>query len=253
MRDGVVLRADVYRPPTDATAPGGAEPHALRPQLSPDPARRPRPRARGRRGPRARVPGRARPVLAPAASSIRFASEETDGFDSVEWVAAQPWCDGKVAMAGRSYGAATQWLAAAARPPHLVAIFPVVTGSDSYDGWIYQGGAFQLGFNLFWLQLMTAPQAAGLAGRAVPPPARSPTRRCSRPAPRVASTATGWRIPTTTPTGSRSRSTAATGGSRCRPTTSAAGTTCSSPARSRTTVACVTRRRRNGRARRRGC
>ena len=34
---------------------------------------------------------------------------------------------------------------------------PVVTGSDYYDGWIYQGGAFQLGFNLFWAQLMSGP------------------------------------------------------------------------------------------------
>lgn len=57
-------------------------------------------------------------------------------------------------MAGRSYAAATQWLAAAARPPHLRAIAPVVVGSNYFDGWVYQGGAFQLGFNLFWVQMM---------------------------------------------------------------------------------------------------
>ena len=34
----------------------------------------------------------------------------------------------------------------------------MVVGSDYYDGWIYQGGAFQLGFNLFWVHLMTAPR-----------------------------------------------------------------------------------------------
>ena len=59
-------------------------------------------------------------------------------------------------MAGRSYAAAAQWLAAAEQPPHLKAIFPVVIGSDFYDGWIYQGGAFQLGFNLFWTLLIAA-------------------------------------------------------------------------------------------------
>ena len=37
---------------------------------------------------------------------------------------------------------------------------PVVTGSDYYEGWIYQGGAFQLGFNLFWVQLMADPRGA---------------------------------------------------------------------------------------------
>ncbi len=57
-------------------------------------------------------------------------------------------------MAGRSYAAATQWLAAAARPRHLRAIAPVVVGSNYFDGWVYQGGAFQLGFNLFWVQIM---------------------------------------------------------------------------------------------------
>jgi putative CocE/NonD family hydrolase len=41
-----------------------------------------------------------------------------------------------------------------------VAIAPVVTGSDYYEGWIYQGGAFQLGFNLFWAQLMADPRGA---------------------------------------------------------------------------------------------
>jgi len=84
-----------------------------------------------------------------------FRSEAADGYDSVEWAAAQAWCDGNVGMVGRSYGATCQWLAAAERPPHLKAICPVVTGSDFYRGWVYQGGAFQLGFNLFWVWMMS--------------------------------------------------------------------------------------------------
>jgi putative CocE/NonD family hydrolase len=64
-------------------------------------------------------------------------------------------------MAGRSYPAATQWRAALEQPSHLKAIFPVVVGSDYYDGWIYQGGAFEFGFNLFWVHLMTDPKARG--------------------------------------------------------------------------------------------
>ena len=41
-----------------------------------------------------------------------FVNEIDDGYDSVEWVAGQPWCDGKVGMYGSSYVGATQWLAA---------------------------------------------------------------------------------------------------------------------------------------------
>ena len=67
-------------------------------------------------------------------------------------------------MAGRSYSGATQWLAAGERPAPLVAISPVVTGSSYYEGWVYQGGAFQLGFNLFWAQMMNAPRMKSSLG-----------------------------------------------------------------------------------------
>lgn len=80
-----------------------------------------------------------------------FVFEAQDGFDTVEWVAAQPWCSGSVGMVGASYFGATQWLAATQQPPHLKAIFPMVTSSEYYEGWTYQGGAFQLGFALLWV------------------------------------------------------------------------------------------------------
>jgi putative CocE/NonD family hydrolase len=83
-----------------------------------------------------------------------FVSEAADGFDSIAWVAEQEWCDGSVFLSGRSYVGATQWLAAAQQPPALRAIAPVITGSNYFHGWVYQGGAFQLGFNLFWINLM---------------------------------------------------------------------------------------------------
>ena len=67
----------------------------------------------------------------------------------------QDWCDGSVVMSGRSYVGATQWLAAGEPPPSLRAIAPVITGSNYFHGWVYQGGAFQLGFNLFWVNLMS--------------------------------------------------------------------------------------------------
>ena len=42
--------------------------------------------------------------------------------------------------------------------PHLKAISPIVTGADFYNGWVYEGGAFQFGFNVFWVWLMSRPR-----------------------------------------------------------------------------------------------
>jgi predicted acyl esterase len=47
-----------------------------------------------------------------------------DGYDFIEWAAAQPWCSGKVGMAGNSWLAVSQWFIAAEQPPHLAAIAP---------------------------------------------------------------------------------------------------------------------------------
>ena len=87
-----------------------------------------------------------------------FRDDIDDGYDTVEWAAAQPWSNGKVGKYGASYVGATQWLAATSRPPHLVTIVPTVTASNYHDGWTYQGGAFELGFNMSWtlLQLTLA-------------------------------------------------------------------------------------------------
>jgi hypothetical protein len=52
-------------------------------------------------------------------------NEAHDGYDIVEWLARQPYCDGKVAMWGASYGGHAQWLAARESPPHLCTIVPV--------------------------------------------------------------------------------------------------------------------------------
>lgn len=56
-----------------------------------------------------------------------FGGDHLDGHDAVEWVAAQPWCDGRVAMWGGSYGGFTQWAAARTKPAHLSTIVPVAS------------------------------------------------------------------------------------------------------------------------------
>ena len=95
-----------------------------------------------------------------------FADEVNDGYDSVEWVAGQPWCTGKVGMYGSSYVGATQWLAAKSKPPSLACISPGFTASDYHEGWAWQGGAFELGFNLSWTTgALTSDNWENLSGR----------------------------------------------------------------------------------------
>ncbi len=58
--------------------------------------------------------------------------EQTDGFDSIEWIARQPWCNGKVGMFGTSYGGFTCVQVAMHRPPSLKAIVPMYATDDRY-------------------------------------------------------------------------------------------------------------------------
>ncbi len=62
-----------------------------------------------------------------------FASEACDGFDIVEWLASQPWCDGQVAMWGGSYGGYDQWVTLREAPPHLKTIVPVASAHAGVD------------------------------------------------------------------------------------------------------------------------
>jgi uncharacterized protein len=69
-------------------------------------------------------------------------AETLDGHDTVEWLAAQPWCTGAIGMWGLSYGGFTSIQVAATRPPHLRAIVAVQATDDRYtDDVHYVGGA----------------------------------------------------------------------------------------------------------------
>ncbi len=67
-----------------------------------------------------------------------FAHESEDGHDVVEWLAQQPFCDGKVAMWGGSYGGFDQWATAKEFPPHLATIVPVAAPHPPLDYPSYQ-------------------------------------------------------------------------------------------------------------------
>jgi putative CocE/NonD family hydrolase len=62
-----------------------------------------------------------------------FAQEPRDGYDAVEWLAQQPFCDGKVTMWGGSYAGFDQWATAKEFPPHLVTIVPVAAAHPPLD------------------------------------------------------------------------------------------------------------------------
>ncbi len=73
-------------------------------------------------------------------------AEHRDLYDLVEWVAAQPWCDGQVGMIGVSYFAIEQFNAALQAPPHLKAIFPWSGTVDWYREICWHGGMPTGGF-----------------------------------------------------------------------------------------------------------
>ncbi|MEO9240284.1 MAG: CocE/NonD family hydrolase, partial [Jatrophihabitantaceae bacterium] len=76
-------------------------------------------------------------------------AETTDCYDVTEWLAAQDWCSGRVGMAGRSYLGISQFLAASAAPPHLVAVFPQMALFDLHN-FCYDGGIFRDDFAAAW-------------------------------------------------------------------------------------------------------
>ena len=151
MRDGTVLRANVYRPAGDGPwpvlltrlpygkdLPGGT--------LLLDPVQA------GRRGYMVVVQD-TRGRFASDGDWEPFRCEAEDGYDTVAWAAALPGADGQVGMYGASYYGNTQWMAAIERPPALKALIPFITWSEPLDGTIARGGALELGTGANWTLL----------------------------------------------------------------------------------------------------
>ncbi len=83
-----------------------------------------------------------------------FAADALDGYDTIEWVAAQEWSNGDVAMDGVSYLGTVQWLAAVKQPPHLKCIAPAASAGLPFEEVPYMGGAFRLQWVLPYLALV---------------------------------------------------------------------------------------------------
>src|SRR6476469_9387634 len=144
MRDGVILRADIYRPKADGQFPV---------LLQRTPYNKSGEVAFGLKAAASGYVVIVQDVRGRYTSEgdfYTFRHESNDGYDTGEWAAAQPYSNGKVGMWGGSYVGATQMLTAIAHPPHLAGICPVVTASNYHENWTYQGGAFEQWFNQSW-------------------------------------------------------------------------------------------------------
>ncbi len=152
MRDGTALRADLYLPEGDGPWPVLVERTPYGKENSPE-----------------KQAGAPEFFAAHGYAVViqdvrgRFASEgrfvpfhddgwgpNRDGYDTVEWIAAQPWSNGQVGTIGGSYAGATQYRLAPTRPPHLRAMYVRESSADYWAEWVYHGGAFELAFMLEW-------------------------------------------------------------------------------------------------------
>jgi putative CocE/NonD family hydrolase len=97
-----------------------------------------------------------------------YSNEASDGHDTVQWAAEQPWSDGKVGMFGLSYMAQCSLLAASARPSALRAIAVLESPDSATGGDRYRGGALSLGVLASWAMQSIVPAAVLRAARADP-------------------------------------------------------------------------------------
>jgi predicted acyl esterase len=152
MRDGAVLRADVYQP-----ASGGPWPVLLvrTPYDKQDPD------ILGVLDPLAAVRRGFMVVIQDVRGRFRsegdwepMVHERDDGFDAVRWAARLPGSSGRVGMYGPSYLGHAQWAAMSATPRELLVAAPAFTWSDPYDGLVARGGACELGLVTQWSETL---------------------------------------------------------------------------------------------------
>jgi putative CocE/NonD family hydrolase len=165
MRDGVVLRAHVWRPASGARVPVlitrtpyGRGEDATAPDFIPQAL------ARGYAVVVQDVRGR----YGSEGGYEPYRHEGQDGYDTIEWAAHQPWSSGVIGMFGLSYPGAVQWLAAVESPPSLKAMVPAMTYATPETFW-YSGGVWD-GSWLDWTWWNIAPDLR---------------RRLDRPGPRT--------------------------------------------------------------------
>jgi len=156
MRDGIKLAVDVYRPEAEGRYPGilSMSPYIKElQQESPHLSHSIEAGATGFFVPK----GYAHVIATVRGSGFSQGQynyydliEQQNGYDLIEWIAGQPWCNGNVGMIGDSYFGKTQYTVAVQKPPHLKCIVPYDAGTDQYRDVVYQGGVFWAQFLGMW-------------------------------------------------------------------------------------------------------
>lgn len=166
MRDGIILRADIFRPDDNERHPAIVS-----------------------RTPYNKLMSYGSEFMSPVSAAFagyvfvmqdirgRFASEGSwlpgtaegpDSYDTIENVAAEKWCDGNVGMYGGSYLGQIQWLTAVESPPHLKAITPDIVGSGPVMDFRLAGPIdFEMGISWFVLQAINVLDRMKQAGKDV--------------------------------------------------------------------------------------
>ena len=163
MRDGVILAADLHLPEGDGPFPLVLEyiPYRKDDQ-SPYTGHHFEFAKRGYIG--CRIDIRGTGASEGSNTDEYVVQEQEDGYDAIEWLAQQPWCDGQIAMYGISYGGFVCYQVATHQPPHLKAIIPVDATDDRYtDDCHYRGGLFRCYYDF-------AAYGAGMIARNALPP-----------------------------------------------------------------------------------
>ena len=80
-----------------------------------------------------------------------LAREGQDGYDLIEWIAQQPWSNGRIGMRGASYSGWNQWYVAREQPPHLLCITPTESGARPMMEVPYANGAFTVAWGINWI------------------------------------------------------------------------------------------------------
>ena len=150
MRDGVVLRSDIYRPASSGKLPALLMRLPYDKRIAETTAGFAHPSWYASRG-YVVVVQDVRGRFASEGEFYPFRYEAADGAVTVEWVSELPYCDGRVAMYGSSYMGVAQLLTASCNPRGLVTVCPSFTASSVYSDWVYPGGALALGFVSAWV------------------------------------------------------------------------------------------------------
>jgi len=148
MRDGIGLATDIYRPDADGVFPVILVRTPYKKEMNDLQAK-----YYARRGYVYAVQD-CRGRFSSPGTWVPFFNEPNDGYDAVEWLAVQPWSNGKVGMIGGSYLGWVQWWAARNRPPHLTTIIPNVSPPDPYFNIPYEYGSFFLLGAIWWADVL---------------------------------------------------------------------------------------------------